>query len=367
MAWEKHFLEENVYERAKVRIKYLLNNYDQVYFSFSGGKDSLVCIELADEVYKELGRKDKVKVIYQDEEFVPDEVNDFLLKIYHSGRFDFRWYCLKNADTSYILGRQVAVTKWDKENRNLLRPIPNFAITSELIFTQYTMNNFTTQNEKGKKVMVNGMRASESLNRLRALFSSKEKNDVEVQIVKTTNVDEAKVIYDWEEKDIFKYLKDKNIDYCDIYDIQAWAGQSLRVSSSTSVESCKRLSDLRKNHPIYFEQLLDIFPEFRLQEKYYADFDEFSVISNYEKSWKGIIQYIDDNYIDVEYKNKAKVTVHNCMKARYRNEQTGKRADVLFGFPILYVFEKIVKGDFKKPIVPLMECKQIYYDYEATS
>ena len=110
MAWEKHFLEENVYERAKARIKYLLNNYDHVYFSFSGGKDSLVCIELADEVYKELGRKDKVKIIYQDEEFVPDEVNDFLLKIYHSGRFDFGWFCLKNADTSFILGRQVSVT-----------------------------------------------------------------------------------------------------------------------------------------------------------------------------------------------------------------------------------------------------------------
>lgn len=366
MAWEKHYLEENVYERAKARIKYLLDNYDHVYFSFSGGKDSLVCIELADEVYKELGRVDKVKVIYQDEEFVPDEVNDFLLKTYHSGRFDFRWYCLKNADTSYILGRQVAVTKWDN-NRRHLRPMPEFAITSDLVFTQYTMNSFTTQKETGKKVMVNGMRASESLNRLRAVFNAKEKNDVELQIVKTPNVDEAKVIYDWEEKDIFKYLKDKNIDYCEIYDIQSWAGQGLRVSSSTSVESCKRLSGLRKNHPVYFEQLLEIFPEFRLQEKYYEDFDELSVISNYEKSWKGILKYIDDTYTDAEYKNKAKTQVHNCMKTRYRNEMKNKRSDVLHGYPILYVFEEIVKGNFKKPIVPLQECKQRYYDYEVTN
>ena len=42
----KKYIDKNVYEATQERIEYIFNEFDTVLVSFSGGKDSGVCLEM---------------------------------------------------------------------------------------------------------------------------------------------------------------------------------------------------------------------------------------------------------------------------------------------------------------------------------
>jgi predicted phosphoadenosine phosphosulfate sulfurtransferase len=361
----KTFLEMNVLEVAKQRINWLIDNFDSIYVAFSGGKDSLVILELVDEVYKERGIKEKVKVIHRDEEFLPSSVVDFVDDHVKSGRFDFRYYCLQMADFRYVLGQRIGFVKWD-ERRDWIRPKPDYAISDpDNVYDQYTADQFTTSDGKGRKVIVTGVRAAESLNRLTAICNSPDTDPNRVQIAKNekSGIELARPIYDWEEKDVFKYFMDKKLRYCQIYDDEVWSRHNLRVSSSTSVENCKRLTTLKKQDPVHFDQICQIFPDMRLQEKYWGEYDATGVIERYPKGWRGIHQYIQEN-LKGKQKKEATTRMHQAMKARENRLKKGLGKENFGGYPIRYVFGEIVKGNFKRPIAAKMKPTQKDIDHE---
>jgi len=65
MARQREFIDNNVYEEAKLRIHHIYDIHDNVVCSFSGGKDSGVLINLAWEVAQERGLK-SVNVIFRE-------------------------------------------------------------------------------------------------------------------------------------------------------------------------------------------------------------------------------------------------------------------------------------------------------------
>jgi len=113
------YLEQDVLTLAKERLNYIVDTYDTIYVSFSGGKDSLVVMELLDMIYKERGIKEKLKVIHRDEEFLPDDVVNFVDEIVKSERFDFRYYCLQLKHFMYSLGVKKGYVKWDTRREHL--------------------------------------------------------------------------------------------------------------------------------------------------------------------------------------------------------------------------------------------------------
>ena len=67
------YQDTDVLTAAKARIHHIYDIFDSVAVCFSGGKDSLVCLELTWEVAQERGLK-HVDVVFRDEELIPDEV-----------------------------------------------------------------------------------------------------------------------------------------------------------------------------------------------------------------------------------------------------------------------------------------------------
>jgi predicted phosphoadenosine phosphosulfate sulfurtransferase len=64
----KNYLTKNVYEASKERISWTFDNFEKIYVSFSGGKDSTVMIHLVmDEAIK---RNKKIGVLFVDLEDV---------------------------------------------------------------------------------------------------------------------------------------------------------------------------------------------------------------------------------------------------------------------------------------------------------
>ena len=53
----KVYLEKNVLDAAFERLEFIFDNFDNIYFSVSGGKDSSVMVQLANMVAKKKNKK----------------------------------------------------------------------------------------------------------------------------------------------------------------------------------------------------------------------------------------------------------------------------------------------------------------------
>ncbi len=343
------YLPHNVLDAAIQRIKHIINTFDTLYVCFSGGKDSWVLLNLVDEVYKELGIKQKVKVIFRDEELIQDTVIDFVNEVRLSGRFDFRYYCIPLESEKYVLGNKETYVQWDN-NRRWIRPKPEYAITTDKVMSQYTADEFTTKDGKGKIGLLIGIRASESLIRLSGIL--RKAHECYISDSESPHIKKIKPIYDWEEKDIFKYMYERGIPYCKSYDNQLFPNMPMRVSTPLHAEASKQIHKLKESEPTFYAQVCEIFPEARLQERYFGSLDRYGIILKYPRSFSGIYQYISENITDPEQRSKAIEQVSRTEKAREKAIREGKHNNPYGGYPILYVFKSIVNGAYKRTIMP---------------
>ena len=65
----KKYLEKNILDAALERLEIIFQNFDNIYFSVSGGKDSSVMVQLANIVAKILYKKFDVLFIVLDAQF----------------------------------------------------------------------------------------------------------------------------------------------------------------------------------------------------------------------------------------------------------------------------------------------------------
>ena len=62
----KEYLKQNVYEALQERLKYLFEEFDNIYVSFSGGKDSGLLLEVTLDFQKKYYPDKKIGVFHQD-------------------------------------------------------------------------------------------------------------------------------------------------------------------------------------------------------------------------------------------------------------------------------------------------------------
>jgi predicted phosphoadenosine phosphosulfate sulfurtransferase len=352
-------LDINVLDAAKNRIRDIMDKHDHVYIMYSGGKDSLVVKDLFEQVYEEDGIKDKIKVVFRDEEFIPDTVINFVDEARLSGKYDFRYYCLKLVGHLFFMGKKKNIIQWD-ERRNHIRPMPKHAITYDGVLDQYTTDEFITSGETGKKCMVLGIRSQESPIRKRAIVN--KPNTPHITHADINGITKGRPIYDWLTEDVFKFFFDNGIRYNPIYDLQTFSRVELRVASYISVEACKRYSFLVQMYPVFFEQMCELFPELKVQLLYGKQVNNDDLMEGYERSWAGIFKYIDDK-LDGHEHLQARERVLQCMKHRQKAIENGGAAN-FGGYPIFYVFQQITNGQFKRVILPKPNPSKKDFDYE---
>jgi len=361
------YIGVDVLTEAKNRIRHVISSFDELVCAFSGGKDSLVIIHLVREVYDELGMSQPVKVIFRDEELIPDDVIQFVLDVKaDTKRFDLTYFAIPMMSEKYLLGKKYEYIQWDND-REWIRPKPDCAITttnSHKPLSQYSMDKFCIQGLKGKVAMVNGIRSDESLVRFRSCINKRNENYINA--TESPNVKLVKPIFDWSENDVFRYFYDKQIRYCSIYDLQVWNKQALRVSTPLHAETAKELYKLKTLYPIFYQQVMDLFPEMITHERYFKDLDRFSIINRYPKSWRGIHLYIKENINDPKMRAMAYKRVEFTQKLRANNQATGSagRPENMWGYPIMYVFQQVINGSYKRKIQPLKIPTKAHVAYE---
>jgi predicted phosphoadenosine phosphosulfate sulfurtransferase len=345
----RRFIDTNVLDEAKARIHHVYDLFDAVVVAFSGGKDSLALLHLVREVARERGI-DHVHVVFRDEELIPDQVIDFVNEYRQLPWVRMTWFAVPLQSTKFILGKSSRYLQWDPD-REHIRPIPPWATTladldmpPDTELSQYDMDALTARPFKGRVAITTGVRAAESLIRWQASVAKLSENYINASSTRKASL--VKPLFDWHENDVFRYFYDRGIRYCPLYDAQATAGSELRVSTPLHAESAKHIGLLRATAPTFYNQLMDLFPEMLVQERYWRELDREGVKERYAASWESIEEWILGNIDDPQQQALA---LKRLATVRTRTE-TDPGA-----YPRIYVLRMMMSGSYKREIPPLSE------------
>lgn len=222
----------NVYEAAVERIKYIFSEFDNIYVSFSGGKDSGVLLNIVIDIAREINRK--FTVLYIDLEGMYKETIWFIQRMLNNNKdiINIEWVCLPLTTTNAVSMYEPYWVTWQPDKKDKwIREIPDSAINIEnnkysfynlgMSFEEFVLKYAKNQSiEHGKTACLLGIRTQESLNRWRAVNRSditryKDRTYSVLVIDKTYNF---YPLYDWKVEDIWTYNSKFNKDYNKIYD-----------------------------------------------------------------------------------------------------------------------------------------------------
>lgn len=236
----KYSLNIDVYEATKQRIKLVFNEFERIYVSFSGGKDSTVMLHMV--MGEAIKRKIKVGVLLVDLEGQYKLTIDHVKNCFetYKDHIELFWVCLpihlRNAVSVY----EPFWICWDKDKKeDWIRSLPGNSISDESHFGFFHKGmefeefvpEFGEWYSKGKKTCCFvGIRSDESLNRYRTIASiSKERyNGLGYTTKVTDNVFNFYPIYDWKTEDVWTYhAKYPEKRYNQLYELMYKAGLSI--------------------------------------------------------------------------------------------------------------------------------------------
>lgn len=232
----------NTFEAAKERINFAFDNFERLYVSFSGGKDSTVMLHMVmDEAIK---RKREIAVLIVDLE------GQYKLTIEHmiacvdmyKQYIDLYWICLPIHLRNAVSVFEPFWLCWDENKKSdWIRTSPKNSITDINFFPFFRVGmefeefvpEFGEWYSKGQTTAcLVGIRADESLNRFRTIASTKKITfqDKQYTTLVTDSVYNLYPIYDWSVEDVWTYhgkFRDKRHNH--LYDLMHKAGLSLSL------------------------------------------------------------------------------------------------------------------------------------------
>jgi predicted phosphoadenosine phosphosulfate sulfurtransferase len=230
----------NVYEAARQRTKYVMENFDHVAIGFSGGKDSTAVLNIALEVaheHPELARKHlPLRVIHFDEEAIPYETEEYVRRVATREDVTLEWYCVPVRHRNACSNAEPWWWPWAPEVREKwCRPMPPEAITEipglpteppEARLTIPEANNIWMPPSLGTCALLMGIRAAESLLRQRAVSRRRVDNFIVPYwgLSNLGNLSTVYPIYDWKTEDVWAAPARKGWDYNRAYDLMEMAG-----------------------------------------------------------------------------------------------------------------------------------------------
>lgn len=208
----------SVLDAAKTRIKNLFANGCKVYLSFSCGKDSLCMASITYDliISGEIDRK-QLTIIFVDEEGLYKSMVDAALrwrKKFVSIGVPFLWLCLPLKQVS-VLDKLSASENWitwePGKEQEWIREPPPFAIRKHPALTYPGEMNYQTFCKRAfaDGMQMVGLRTAESLTRLQCIS--------QLDMTRIKPGGSFYPIYDWKDNDVWLYIRERNLEFPEIY------------------------------------------------------------------------------------------------------------------------------------------------------
>lgn len=262
-------MEKNVYERARERIALLFREFDNIYVSVSGGKDSGVMLNLCIQYIRENNLDRKIGVFHMDYEIQYAETTKYVDRLLAANPDITEVYrvCVPFKVSTCTSMHQTYWRPWDDECRELwVRDMPGGAYTRE-DFPFYTPGIWDSEfyvlfaqwihlrkNAKKTCCLV-GIRTQESNHRWRTIHGKNRYHTYKkLRWTKklTDEIYNAYIIYDWLTTDVWTANGRFEWDYNRLYDLYYQAGVPLdrqRVASPFLLEAQETLHLYRAIDP----------------------------------------------------------------------------------------------------------------------
>ena len=239
----KRYLDISVLEASKQRVVTLFNEFENIYISFSGGKDSSVMTHLI--LAEAIKRNRKVGLLIIDLEAqykdTIDHVNIMVEE--YKDNIELHWFCgellMRNAVSNYeprwVCWDESRKADWVREKPTLASDLNQYDFyIPKMEFEEFIIlfGDWYSKTHGGKMTAACiGIRADESLHRYRAIVSQKEGimyKNLKWTTMINQNLYNIYPIYDWKTEDIWVFHgKYPALHHNHIYDKMNMAGVKL--------------------------------------------------------------------------------------------------------------------------------------------
>ena len=251
----KQYCEMNVYNAALKRLKFIFDSFENIYVSFSGGKDSSLLLHLLLDYRDKHHPTRTIGVFHQDFEAQYTKTTEYVEETFRSlegrGGVELYWVCLPAATRTALSNYEMFWYPWDDKAPELwVRPMPKHPYVINLENNPITTYRYRMHQEDLAKqfgrwyrlshggkptVCLLGMRADESLHRYSSFLNKKYGYAGECWISSQfKGVWAASPLYDWTVSDVWHANAVFGYPYNAIYDLYYKAGRSpdnMRVAS----------------------------------------------------------------------------------------------------------------------------------------
>ena len=249
----REYLHMNVYDAFLARMHFLFEEFDHIYVSFSGGKDSGLLLNLVLDYRNQHYPERAIGVFHQDFEAQYTVTTEYVERTFEriQDQVELYWVCLPMATRTALSSYEMYWYPWDDTKKELwVREMPQkeYVINLEnnrMTTYRYRMHQedlakqfgrwYRDAHDGGKTVCLLGNRADESLQRYSGFVNKKYGYQNECWISRQfKDVWCASPLYDWSNSDVWCANYRFNYDYNNLYDLYYKAGlkiDQMRVAS----------------------------------------------------------------------------------------------------------------------------------------
>jgi predicted phosphoadenosine phosphosulfate sulfurtransferase len=250
---DKIYIKANVYQALQKRLAYIFAEFEHIYVSFSGGKDSGVLLALTLQYMREHGINRKIGVFHMDYEAQYTATTDYVERVMTSNQdlITPYWCCMPMSVPCTTSMHQSSWIPWNPEEKAIwVRDMPGHDSVINIDnhpfdFYEFGMIDYRFQEKferwyqgkhgGGKTCSLVGIRTQESLHRYAAIMNKAGMYDGHIWTTRSgKNSCAAYPLYDWEVDDIWTANARFEFDYNKLYDLMYYAGikpHDMRVAS----------------------------------------------------------------------------------------------------------------------------------------
>jgi predicted phosphoadenosine phosphosulfate sulfurtransferase len=306
------YLDDNVVERGRKRVRAIVQEFDDIVVTISGGKDSGVLFDL---VYTIAEEEDELPIycLWIDQEAEYQATVDEIEKRMEKDGVIPLWCQFQLEITNGAGNEDATFTAWDPEldEDEWIRPKKDYAIKDNTYDTNKLTDLFEIviddHVDSDNIATMGGVRAGESPNRYLGLTAGNVHKGITWGAPHDSGIKTFYPIYDWTYSDIWKYTLDNDLSYNDVYDKKYKYGENvrdMRISHLHHQMAVHNIAKVKEYEPDTYDKLVErtegIHSTTQLGGE---DFLEHTDLPYMFKDWREYRNYLTEHLIDEEYED----------------------------------------------------------------